>query len=91
MLSVLSNLCFQQRPDLWQRRQRNRRISRQQPPTVAVNRLTNAASKAHMAREGAKKRAEQNKRRINFHGRLILVSNVSLRNGHASCRCACLA
>ena len=34
-----------------------------------------------MAREGAKKRAEQNKRRITFHGRLILVSDVSYRDG----------
>ena len=34
-----------------------------------------------MAREGAKKRAEQNKRRISFHGRLILVSDVSHRDG----------
>lgn len=41
MLSVSSNVSFKQLSDLqWRRRQRNSRISRQQPPTVTVKRLT---------------------------------------------------
>ena len=41
MLSVSSNVSFKRLSDLqWRRRQRNSRISRQQPPTVTVKRLT---------------------------------------------------
>ena len=39
MLSASSSVCFQELSGLqWRLRQRNSRISRQQPPTVAVKR-----------------------------------------------------